>query len=76
MFLPVFSIVAVGVIVAAVGDLLLGETVILPAANNFLILGAKAAIIVPLVVWRGLDALTYLLIFLMVRFRQLYKSWA
>jgi hypothetical protein len=64
--LPVLSIVAVGVIVAAVGGLLLGETVILPTANNFLILGAKAAVIVPLVVWRGLDLLTYILIMLML----------
>ncbi len=64
--LPVFSIVAVGMIVAVVGGLLLGETVILPTANNFLILAAKAAVIVPLIVWRGLDILTYLLIFLMI----------
>jgi hypothetical protein len=64
--LPVFSIIAVGVIVAAVGGLSLGETVILPTTNNFLILGAKAAVIVPLIVWRGLDALTYLFIFLMI----------
>jgi hypothetical protein len=31
-----------------------------------LILGAKAAIIVPLVVWRGLDVVTYGFIFLMI----------
>jgi hypothetical protein len=64
--LPVFSIVAVGVIVAAVAGLLLGETVILPTANNFFMLGAKAAVIVPLIVWRGLDVVTYVFIFLMV----------
>lgn len=64
--LPVLCVVAVGVIVAAVGGLLLGETIILPTANNFLILGAKAAVIVPLVVWRGLDVLTYILIMLML----------
>jgi hypothetical protein len=64
--LPVFSIAAVGVIVATTGGLLLGETIILPTANNFLILGAKAAIIVPLVVWRGLDVVTYIFIFLMI----------
>jgi hypothetical protein len=64
--LPVFSIIAVGVIVAVVGGLSLGETIILPTANNFLILGAKAAVIVPLVVWRGLDVVTYAFIFLMI----------
>ena len=64
--LPVFSIIGVGVIIATVGGLSLGETVILPTANNFLILGAKAAVIVPLIVWRGVDALTYLLIFLLM----------
>ena len=64
--LPVFSIIAVGVIVAAIGGLSLGESVVLPTANNFLILGAKAVIIVPLVVWRGLDVVTYGFIFLMI----------
>ena len=64
--LPVCSIIAVGVIVTTVGSLLLGEAVILPTANNFLILGAKAAVIVPLIVWRGLDAVTYFLVFLIV----------
>jgi hypothetical protein len=64
--LPVISIAAVGVIVSVVGGLSLGETVVLPTANNFLILGAKAAVIVPLVVWRGLDVVTYVFIFLMI----------
>ncbi|HEY3932418.1 MAG TPA: hypothetical protein VGM58_08615 [Verrucomicrobiae bacterium] len=66
VFLPVASIAAVGLIVTVVASLLLGEPVILPTANNFLLLGAKAAIIVSLIVWRGLDVLTYLLIFLML----------
>jgi hypothetical protein len=64
--LPVLSIIAVGAIVTTIGGLSLGETIILPTANNFLILGAKAAIIVPLVVWRGLDVVTYGFIFLMI----------
>jgi len=66
VFLPVFSIAAVGLIVTAVVGALLGESVILPTVNSFLLLGAKAAIIVPLIAWRGLDALAYLLIFLLV----------
>ena len=64
--LPVLSIIAVGAIVTTIGGLSLGETIILPTANNFLIFGAKAAIIVPLVVWRGLDVVTYGFIFLMI----------
>jgi hypothetical protein len=66
VFLPVISIAAVGVIVTAVASLVLGEAVILPATNSFLMLGAEAAVMVSLIVWRGLDTLTYLLIFLMV----------
>lgn len=66
VFLPVISVAAVGIIVTAIASLALGETVIPPAANSFLMLGAKAAIIVSLVVWRGLDVLTYFLIFLML----------
>jgi len=64
--LPVFSIITVGAIIATVLSLLLGDKMVVPTANSFLILGAKAAIIVPLIIWRGLDALTYFLIFLMV----------
>ena len=66
VFQPVFSVAAVGLIVTAVVGQLLGGSVILPIANSFLLLGAKAAIIVPLIAWRGLDALAYGLIFLMV----------
>lgn len=66
VFLPVISITAVGLLVTAVTSMVAGEAVIPPAASSFLMLGAKAAIIVPLVVWRGLEAPTYLLIFLLV----------
>ena len=66
VFLPVFSIATVGVIVTALASSVTGEAVILHAVNGFLMLGAKAAVMVTLIVWRGLDALTYLLIFLMV----------
>jgi hypothetical protein len=52
--------------VAAIGGLLLGGTVVLPTVNNFLMLGVKAAVIVPLIVWRGLDALAYFLIVLII----------
>jgi hypothetical protein len=66
IFLPIFSIAAVGLIVTTVASLILGEAVIMPTANSFLMLGAKAAIVVSIVVWRGLEAGTYLLIFLLV----------
>jgi hypothetical protein len=66
VILPVISIAAVGVIVIAIASLVFGETVIPPAANSFLMLGAKAAIIVSLVVWRGLETPIYILIFLLV----------
>jgi hypothetical protein len=66
VFLPVISIAAVGAIVIAVASLVLGETVILLAVNDFLMFGAKAVVMVPLIVWRGLDILNYLLIFLLI----------
>ena len=66
VFLPVFSIAAVGMIVTALASHVADEVVILHTVNGFLMLGAKAAIMVSLIVWRGLDALTYLFIFLMV----------
>jgi hypothetical protein len=66
MFLPVFSIAVVGVIVTALASFVSDEAVILHAINGFLMLGAQAAIMVSLLVWRGLDALTYLFIFLLV----------
>jgi hypothetical protein len=66
VFLPIFSIAAVGVIVITVASFVFGETVILPATNGFLMLCAKAAVMASVVVWRGLDTLTYLFIFLLV----------
>jgi hypothetical protein len=66
IFLPLLSIAAVGVVVTTLVSFVAGEAVILPVANGFLMLGAKAAIIVSLVVWRGLGSPTYLLIFLLV----------
>ncbi len=62
---PVLSIAAVGMIVTTLAGFMAGKAVILPAANGFLMLGAKTAVIVPLIVWRGLDSLTYLVIFLL-----------
>jgi len=66
VFLPVISIATVGLIVAALASFIAGETLFLLILNSFLLLGAKAAIIVSLIVWRGLDALAYILIFLLV----------
>jgi hypothetical protein len=66
VFLPIFSVAAVGVIVIAVAGFVLGQTVMMPTTNNFLMLAAKAAIIVPLIVWRGLETPVYILIFLLV----------
>jgi hypothetical protein len=66
VFLPVISIVAVGAIVSTVASLMLGASVILPATDSFLMFAAKAVVIVPLIVWRGLDVLNYLFIFLLI----------
>jgi hypothetical protein len=66
VLLPVISVAAVGVIVMALASFVAGEAVIPPAANVFLMLGAKAAIMVSLIVWRGLDATTYIFMFLMM----------
>ena len=66
VFLPVFSIAAVGMIVTTLASFVAGEAVILHTANCFLMLGAEATVMVSLIVWRGLDTLTYLLIFLML----------
>jgi hypothetical protein len=66
IFLPIVSIAIVGLIVIAVASAMSGEAVVLPAINDFLMLGVKAAIMVPLIVWRGLDVLTYIFIFFMM----------
>jgi hypothetical protein len=64
--LPIFSIAAVGLIVTTIASLILGEAMIMPTVNSFLMLGAKAALVVSIVTWRGLEAGAYLLIFLVV----------
>ena len=66
VLVPVISVVAIGGIVVWTASLTLGGAVILSIANSFLLIGTKTAVIVPLVVWRGLDAVTYFLIFLIV----------
>jgi hypothetical protein len=66
VFLPVISIAAVGMIVTVLAGSLADEAVMLHAINSFLMLGAKAVIMVSVIVWRGLDALTYFLIVLMM----------
>lgn len=64
VFLPVIAIAAVGLIVTALASFGAGETAILQTVNGFLMLGAQAAVMVSLLVWRGLDAATYLFVFL------------
>jgi hypothetical protein len=66
VFLPLISVAAIGLIVAALASFVGDETLFLSTLNIFLLLGAKAAIVVSIVVWRGLEAGTYLLIFLLV----------
>ena len=66
VFLPVFSIAAVGLIVTTLASFMAGEAVITPAANGFLMLGAKAAVMMSVIVWRGLDGTTYILMILLV----------
>jgi hypothetical protein len=62
---PIYSIAAVGMSVTILASFMAGEAVISLAANGFLMLGAKTAVLVSLIVWRGLDSLTYLIIFLL-----------
>jgi hypothetical protein len=66
VFLPVASIAAMGLIVTVLATFVAGESVIPHTVNSFLMLGAKVAIMASVIVWRGLDAVTYFLIFLMV----------
>jgi hypothetical protein len=66
VLLPVTSIAAIGLIVTALASAVAGETVIPHTVNNFLMLGAKAAVMVSVIVWRGLDVVTYILIMMMV----------
>ena len=66
VFLPILSIAAVAVIVTTLAISLAGQAVMLQTINSFLMIGAKAAIMVAVIVWRGLDALTYFLVFLLL----------
>ncbi|HZM03378.1 MAG TPA: hypothetical protein VFC44_10155 [Candidatus Saccharimonadales bacterium] len=66
VLLPVCSLAAIGLLVITMVNAAAGQNAILTPANDFLFLGAKAALMVPLVVWRGLDAGTYILAFLLV----------
>jgi len=66
VFLPIFSIAVVGVIVTTLAVSLSGQAVMLQTINSFLMMGAKAAIMVVVIVWRGLDAVTYFLAFLLI----------
>lgn len=66
VFLPILSIAAVGVIVTTLAVSLAGQAVMLQTINSFLMIGAKATIMVTVIVWRGLDAATYFLAFLLI----------
>ena len=66
VFLPILSIAAVGVIVTALSGALAGQAAMLQTISSFLMIGAKATIMVTVIVWRGLDTVTYLIIFLLI----------
>jgi len=66
VFLPILSIAAFGVIVITLAVSLAGQAVILQTINSFFVMGAKAAIMVVVIVWRGMNAVTYLLAFLLM----------
>jgi len=66
VFLPIFSIAVVGVIITTLSVSLAGQAVMLQTINSFLMMGAKVASMVVVIVWRGLDAVTYLLAFLLI----------
>ena len=66
VFLPILSIAAVGVMVTTLAVSLAGQAAMLQTINSFLMIGAKTAIMVTVIVWRGLDAVTYFLAFLLI----------
>ena len=66
VFLPILSIAAVGMIVTALAVWLAGQAVMLQTVNSFLMIGAKVTTMVVVIVWRGLDAVTYFLAFLLI----------
>ena len=66
VLVPVAAIATVGLIVTAVTTCMVGETIMLHTVNSFLMFDAKVALLVSVIVWRGLDAVTYLIMFLLV----------
>ena len=66
VLVPVAAITTVGLIVTAVTTCMVGETIIPHTVNSFLMFDAKIAMLVSVIVWRGLDAVTYLIMFLMM----------
>ena len=66
VLVPVVSIALVGLIVTALTASLVGEAIIPHTANSFLMFEAKVAMLVSVIVWRGLDAVTYLIMFVMM----------
>ena len=66
VLLPICYLAAIGLIVMTMVNAAAGKDAMIAPASDFLFLGAKAALMVPLVVWRGLDTVTYVLAFLLV----------
>jgi hypothetical protein len=72
---PLFSIMTIGAIFTGLVSLTCSEATLLPIINAFLVLGTKVALMVSLLVWRGLDAVTYLFIFLLAISGNLISIW-
>ena len=66
VLVPVVSIAIVGLIVTALTTCMVGGAIIPHTLNSFLMFEAKVAMLVSVIVWRGLDAVTYLIMFLLV----------
>jgi hypothetical protein len=66
IMLPLVSIAAVGTILAILMITLAGQTTLAPLLHGFVTIAGIAALGVAVVVWRGLDSLTYLLLFLLI----------
>lgn len=66
IMLPLVSLAAIGIVLAVVMIPLAGQTALAPLLNGFVTIAGIAALGVTVVVWRGLDSLTYLFLFLFI----------
>ena len=66
VLVPVACVAVNGLVATIFAAWVAGPTVIPHILNTIFILEAKAAIVVSVMVWRGLDAVTYLIMFLLV----------